>query len=296
MRITTISLFSALIFAISFGGIYRDDVKEEEYLALAQQKQFDCVGQIYSGTSWRCSCVLISDRFILTAAHIFIDSDIRHDTVHMNDQTVILYVPYNSHLTDVSKLYAVFKDHKVKVKSFTIYPNYLDSLNKGSCDIAIIELEQPITTISPARINKDFDELKSNVIGVGFGASGPANKPELIQSSMKKIAGENVVDSLTGYKLNGYETILSCDLDHPTRKDCNKMGSSVPRPLEYVTSGGDSGGGLFRQKDKRWELVGICCGRGVNIDQLNKSGYYGQIMDWTRVSAFADWISQQVKQ
>jgi secreted trypsin-like serine protease len=231
----------------------------------------------------------------LSAAHVFIDSDTRPDTMEFNGQTAIAYVSYNHRVTDVTKLYLMFNGQKFKVKNLFLHPNYLDNLTKGSCDIALLELEQPLNNITPAKINKSFDELNSNVVGVGFGASGPANRPDFVSLQNKKIAGENVIDSVGGQKYLGFETLLICDFDHPTRKDCNKLGSPTPRPLEYICSGGDSGGGLFRQKNNTWELIGICSGSGVDINQLMKTGYYGQTMEWTRVSLFTNWLSAQTR-
>ena len=292
VKVLTLSVLAFLTF---FSGIIRHDVDEEKYLTLAAEKQFDCVGQVFQDTSAIGSCVLISDRFALSAAHVFIDSDTRYDTVEISGLTMVIDVGINDRLTDVAKLYLEFKGQKVEVKRLLLHPNYLDSLTTGSCDIAIIELEEPLNSISPAKLNTAFDELNSNVVGVGYGASGPANRPDLANVYHKKIAGENVVDSITGQKYLGIETLLVCDFDHPERKDCNKSGSPVPRPLEYISSGGDSGGGLFRENNEKWELIGICSGGGTDLKQLMKTGYYGQIMEWTRVSAFTEWIAQQIE-
>lgn len=288
-------IMGILIFVAFFSGIFRDDVSEEAYLQLAQQKQFDCVGRIIKDTTPNGSCVLINDRFALSAAHVFIDNDIRMDTMHYNGQRIILYVPINKRLTDVSGLYIMINEQKVKVKNIVLHPNYLDSLTEGSCDIALIELMQTLTMVSPAKLNLRFDELNLNVVGVGYGASGPANRPDLVGQYNRKIAGENVVDSFTGMELRGHKTLLMCDFDHPTNTVCNKTGSPKPRPLEYICSGGDSGGGLFRQAGQEWELIGICARGGVNVDQLNKTGYYGQTMEWTRVSIFNSWIREHIK-
>lgn len=286
-----IGVFSFLIF---FSGIIRHDVDEKAYLKLAVQKQFDCVGQVYKDTTPSGSCVLISNRYVLSAAHVFIDSDTRPDTLEFNGQTIVTYVTYNHRVTEVSNVFIVLKGQKVKVKNIWLHPYYLDSLTKGSCDIALLELEKPIENIKPAKLNTMFNELKSDVVGVGYGASGPADRPDLVGLFNKKIAGENVVDSIGGQLYLGYQTLLFCDFDHPNRKDCNKLGSPTPRQLEYITSGGDSGGGLFRKNNKSWELIGICSGGGTDIEQLMKTGYYGQIMEWTRTSVFKKWIDDEM--
>lgn len=290
-----IILSALLMFFIFFSGVIRHDVDEESYLQLAQQKQFDCVGQVYIDTAMSGSCVLIRERFVLSAAHVFIEHETRMDTVEMGGRKVIVNTPINKKLVDVSQLFVQIKGEKLSVKKISLHPNYLDSLTQGSCDIALLELEQPLIEISSAPLSVSFDELESRVVGVGFGASGVADKPQTVKAFRKKIAGENVVDSLAGKDYLGLKTLLVCDFDHPTRTDCNKTGSPIPRPLEYSCSGGDSGGGLFKKNGERWELIGICGGNQINVPQLMKTGYYGQTMEWTRVSVFATWITEQMK-
>ncbi|MDI6779965.1 MAG: hypothetical protein QME25_07230, partial [Bacteroidota bacterium] len=60
-------------------------------------------------------------------------------------------------------------------------------------------------------------------------------------------------------------------------------------------SGGDSGGGIFREKNSKLELIGINSGGGVDLNTLLKSGYYCQINSWTRISVFYEWIEQNIK-
>ena len=287
---TTLGL-TLLVFLTFVSGIIRHDVPEKKYLKLGKQKQFDCVGEMGA------SCVLISERYALSAAHCFIDYDTRPDTLDtlLNGKKaqLILYVPSNPRVTDFSKRYAIFNGRKVKVKRGVIHPRYLDSLTRGSCDIALIEMEQPVTFVKPAKMSATFDELHSNVTGVGYGASGRADKPESVKLEHKKIAGESVVDSLGGPEFENHETLLFCWFVSPN----NKTGRHAPRPLEYICTGGDSGGGLFRQKGNGWELIGICGGGGggVDLQQLQKTGYYGQKMSWTRVSPFIGWITEEMK-
>lgn len=288
-------ILSLLSFIIFFSGIIRHDVNEDKHQNLAKEKQFHCVGQIYQDTTAKGSCVLINNRFVLSAAHVFIDSEIRNDTAQINGETMINYIPVNERKIDVIDMFVIINGQKVKASRIIIHPDYLDSLTEGSCDLALIELEKPINELSIPKLNVNFDELNSNVTGVGFGASGTADRPDLVGLFNKKIAGENVIDSIGGRMLSGRGTILFCDFDHPTRNDCNKMGSSVPRPLEYISSGGDSGGGLFKENGNDWELIGICSGEGIDLEQFIKTYYYGQVMGWTRVSLFANWISSNTK-
>jgi hypothetical protein len=106
-----------------------------------------------------------------------------------------------------------------------------------------------------------------------------------------------MIDSLEGYDHNGYKALISFDFDHPNKPQYNLMGDSKPVSLEYMPGGGDSGGGMFRQrKDGTWELIGICSGGGTDIELLMKIGYYGNVGKFTRVSVFYDWITSSMKE
>lgn len=280
-----------LVFLICFSGIIRDDVSESKYLALANQKQFDCVGQIFNDSEAVGSTVLISPQAALTAAHVLLESDFLPDTFRMKGQTIISFRPVNVRIVDADKLYLVFKGRRVKAKKIIVHPEFLSDMDKGNCDLAYIELEEPVSDIQAASVYTGTDELNSKVTGVGFGASGKAGKSDSLVFGNKKIAGENTIDRISGPKYLSNKTILSCDFDSDSLKKCNKMGSPKPLPLEYICASGDSGGGLFKQVGNDWFLVGICSGINTDIKQLFRTGYYGQIMNWTRVSAFANWIN-----
>ena len=285
------SIIVVAIFFLFFSGIIRHDVPEAKYHNLANQKQFKCVGKVYNMGQFVGSCVLIKNRFVLTAAHNFIESDKRADTTIRNGDTTIMFTSINERISDPGKFYFDLNGEKSKAKSITIHPGYFGGSTNECCDIAVVELVNPYLTIPKPKLNNSLDELSSNVIGVGFGASGIADNPKTVKLEGKKIAGENVIDSIGGPYYSGHQTLLICDFDNLKRKDCNKTGSPVPRPLEYMCSGGDSGGGLFRKKNKTWELVGLCHGSRIDTEQFLKTGYYGQIMDWIRISNFTDWIN-----
>lgn len=282
-----------LLFFLFFNGITRHDVDEEKYLDLAKQKQFDCVVQVFRDTASIGSGVLISDRHVLTAAHIIIESDLREETIVRDTTTITLYQPYNIH-ADTTNLNIVVKGQRYRGKKVAMHPRYADGFDNGNYDLLVIELEKPVKGITPAVLNVRTDEQGCIANGCGFGASGPANKPEEVGQFNKKIAGENVIDSLGGEKVKGKHAQLFADFDHPTRTDCNLMGDAKPLPMEYSVSGGDSGGGLFRQRNGKWELIGICSGSAVDVEKLMQPGvgYYGQSMCWVRVSVFNDWIKK----
>lgn len=292
-------LFALVSLSVSSikAGIYRHDVPVERYKELAAEAQFNCVGIILeNATQPHGSCVLIGRRYVLSVAHCFIESETQKDTITVGNARVTTYKQVNRRLADITQYYFRFNRKLYRAKTITLHPAYLDPNTTGSCDIALIELAEEVKGITPMTLSTSFDELGSAVTGVGYGASGRADDPEDVGMYMEKIAGQNTVDTLEGYKLNGVSTLLSCDFDHPANKALNQTGSPIPQPLEYICSGGDSGGGLFREVKNGWELVGLCSGAGTNIDMLLVTGYYGQTMNWTRVSAFNDWIKQSIKE
>lgn len=289
-------LGGAFLFLLFFNGIIRHDVDAEEYYKLAAQKQFDCVADIQTAEGSAASGVLVADRYVLTAAHIAITSETREKKMQLQDgREVIIYESFNHKVTDPTGITIVVNGQRIAPKRFILYPDYLADPGKSKMDIMLIELEQPVKNVKPAKLNSAFDERSANIVGVGYGVTGIADKPETVARNGRKTAGENVIDSIGGQKLGEHHTRLLCDFDHPTRTDCNRMGSATPRPLEYICGGGDSGGGLFRQKGKDWELVGICKGGSYFMERFAVTGYYGQEMEWMRVAVFYDWIKETIK-
>lgn len=78
--------------------------------------------------------------------------------------------------------------------------------------------------------------------------------------------------------------------DSPEKPLVSRMRSAKPLALEYCPTGGDSGGGLFMHEAGQWKLVGICHATDGDPANFMKNGYYGDVAQWTRVSAFAGWI------
>lgn len=278
----------------TYAGAYRHDVPAEKYLSLAKEPQFDCVGQVFDKQDHGGSCVLISDRFVLTAAHVLIETDNVADTMTIDGRKVTMYKATNERVVNAADVTIRFKRTRYGVKRIVLFPEYLKD-KKRIGDLALIELEEPVPGIQPAILNAQFDELHSIATGVGFGASGPANKPEEVDLFMEKIAGQNTIDTLTGELWNGRPIMLGADFDKAGDNCCNSLGSAKPTPLEYGTCGGDSGGPLFRLAGKEWQVIGICVGGGVNLEKFMKYGYYGQNEEWLRVSVFYEWIAENMK-
>jgi hypothetical protein len=284
-------LFSLLLITLT-SGIYRHDRPVEKYLALASEERFDCAGELIKLRNGKWigggSFVLIDSVTILSAAHCFIE-EIKKDTiVNYQGQQFKTYITIGKSIQKPKDFrFHIFNAHLL-AKSITVHPDYLKD---GSCDLAIIKLDKPVAGFKSLQVNSSVNEVGDTATGVGFGVSGPANRPELVNSYHIKLAGQNMIDSIGGALLNGKFTMLYADFDHP-EKVCNKTGDPKPIELEYAIGGGDSGGPLFSYKNNTLCLIGIAAYGQKSVAGLLKNGYYCELMGWTRVSAFADWISK----
>jgi len=291
---TRIEIFIILFIVIITltGGIYRHDRPIEKYLVYAKDDRFNCVGQLISMAEgkWKSagSFVLIDSLTILSAAHCFVGESKRDTVVNIQGKSYKTYMSLGKSLLKVSEFRFLAFNEQFVAKSILLHPNYLKD---GSCDIALIKLEKPVSGIGNLRINDSTNELKDTVTGVGYGVSGPANRIDLVNIYDIRLAGQNIIDSIGGIVLNGKSTMLYADFDSPTSiAGCNKIGDSKPLDLEYSIGAGDSGGPLFTDELNNFRLVGIATYAPKNISKLLKNGYYCEINGWTRVSAFNDWI------
>jgi hypothetical protein len=292
MKKALLLLLSIPVITEASAIIYRHDVAEEKYRALAQQPQFHCVGEVVNpGMSTIGSCVLIGDKWVLSAAHVFIISEARQDTIMEDGKQVTVYTPVNKRLGNAGSYQFRFQGKAYRGKAMQGLPEYLASDNY---DIVLIELAEPVAGITPAVVSKSFDENGAAVTLVGFGVSGNAADPEHVAQHFTKLAGQNTIDSFAGADYKGQQTLLRFDFDHPGAKELSTMGSPTACTLEALCGGGDSGGGMFRERNGQWELVGIAHGAQYDIEKLLKSGYYGQEGSYTRVSAFQQWITENI--
>lgn len=273
-------------------GIYRHDRPIEKYLTIANQEEFNCVGQVLNlvDHKWEAngSFVLIDSVTILSAAHCF-EGDFKKDTiVEYQGKKIKTYISKGKYVRDVSAFRFMVMNNVLEAKSIIVHPNYLKN---GSCDLAIIKLNKPLLGMQKLQLNHLPNEIKDTVIGVGYGVSGPANHAALVNNYHVKIAGENIIDSVGGSFYNGQGSILFADVDCPDcTTACNKLGDSMPLDLEYSIGAGDSGGPLFTYIDNKLTLVGIACYAPKTISNLITNGYYCELNGWTRIAIFADWI------
>ena len=287
--------FLALLFVFlcpkAFSVIIRHDKNIDEYTEYANQSKFNSVGYFSGENGNGGTFVLVAPKYILTAAHSFIDYDTEEEIIEMDGKTVTVFNSYNERVDSIKNYIFNLNGKILKGKKLIIHPNYfIDSEEDENFDIAIVELEESIDDIVIPILYDKFDE--QGLIGtfVGFGASGAGNS---INSELLylKIAGKNVIDSIGGsLHLGNYCKLLS-DFDDPENITPNKLGDSIPLDLEFGTGGGDSGGPLFIKSDyDELYLVGILSGGGLSLENIELNRMYGQISEWTRISTFKEWI------
>lgn len=297
MRVTILSI-TCLFFMIS--GVIRHDVKKKLYMELAESPQFQSVGKVYDGFDLVGSCVLIDENIVLSAAHIFEQTEIIKDTVKLDDgRIIVVSKPGKKWIRHIKNFKVEFNGIIHTLNELIIHPSYLNGSSLEKVDLAIIVLEDPSTKIQPARLYDGNKELGSRVICVGYGAFSHALDDNSDTSGLK-IAGENIIDSVGGFKVKSRDTFkdafLYADFDNPDDNNCcNKMGDSTPLALEYSFTGGDSGGGLFMKDNNDWKLIGI---NSITVydQELHKDfGDYGNINQWVRVAANLEWIEKMIR-
>lgn len=269
-------------------GVIRHDVSDSLYLALAQESQFDPVGDLlYStnGGGYRCSGTLISSEFVLTAAHCLDDNSTSNVRFSVGGTS------YNAVSWFVHQSWDPFA-------SGHLYTGW---------DIALLKLDQAVSNVQAATLYEDTNEIGQIGTHVGFGASGTGLTGDVASSGTKR-AGQNEVDELN---LNGegHDRILWTDFDAPAGTQPEDGNGLVNDPLylqnpineltgrqsgtaldlEYAIGGGDSGGGFFIYENDEWYLAGVHSFT-ASIDTSGANSSYGDFSGSTRVSSFIDWI------
>ncbi len=126
---------------------------------------------------------------------------------------------------------------------------------------------------------------------VGYGPARPANEPTK-SVPYGKIAGQNILDSIGGKKVNGIHSRIGFDFDSPMDSSTIAIGSNIACDLEYLPTGGDSGGGLFIENKGRTLLIGIIS-HGINTYSIT-GGWYGSSCFATRIAAYKSWIDKNI--
>lgn len=137
----------------------------------------------------------------------------------------------------------------------------------------MIKLNTPVTSVLPARLYRERDELSKTVWFIGSGGTGTG------------LTGETV-----GYKENnGTLRKAQNKVDKVTKSDLRFIFDKGEKgvELEGVSGNGDSGGPAFIFQDDEFYLLGV----SSRADSWFKdAGEYGVKELYTRVSVHADWV------
>ncbi|MCC6182852.1 MAG: trypsin-like serine protease [Bacteroidia bacterium] len=295
-------IFLTGIFLLFFCGIGRDDISLKRYYEFSKDSVFNCIGELYGVKgNFIQSCVLIESKFLLSSAHgFYIESkNLINDSITVLDKKYPIKRPASMSLANESFFYFKFNNKVFFAKRIIIHPGYNDDFHsEGYNDIAIVELTEPVTFVKPAALYTDTMEQNTRGIICGYGNTIKTSGGNIFGlNRRKKMAGENMIDSLGGNWINNSWGILFADMDNPKTADCNRIGDSIPLPLEWHGDAGDCGGGLFILHNDQWRLAGISFAPSYYADWKiygQKYGYYGFIDGWTRISPLIDWIQSNI--
>lgn len=254
----------ALLCCVSYCSkaiIYRHDVPLSSFTELAKAPAFNCVGLVYrnmkDSNRQQGSCVLIADRYVLTALHVM-----------------------NPHDIDAGIYQISFNGIMYGVASYRTYP-------QNGHDMLLLKLDASVQGIAAAILDTVNVILYDTVTMVGYGGLRPS---DMLNGSMGlgvKTAAQNIIDSVGGgVSINNMPARLYADFDGPMSEQDN------PLPLEGLLNGGDSGGGMFVFKNGKYYLAGIA--KGTRMQLSSTTGYDGSTMHWSSISSYYSWISYAI--
>ena len=288
---------------------YRLDVEPEIYQDMAQNNGNFSVENGYPDFSTTVavsnfgSGVIIGEKWILTAGHVVLDEEYGEE--QPGNWVVSVGDDYEN------------PDNTYEVKAIYVHPAWrADNSNLGlehGMDIALLELENPITGITPAKwaVNSTVDSnlLDEKIFSAGFGDYSSRLSDGSGDYWSQKRAWENVLDrinsGLTSEKsFTGDDSMsggfVAYDFDNPegTKNTLGDDGGwkislydyvgegdsdDEPLPYEGTSVPGDSGGPTYGFYDGQWWVIGI-------TSHGSTDGYYGDVAFNTRVSSSAEWI------
>jgi secreted trypsin-like serine protease len=275
-------------------GVIRNDVNDSVYTSLAAQSVYDSVGFLRwneGASGYIASGTLISPEWVLTAGHVVGGT--------------------NNYGAGVSGMFfglgSVFSGTGVTAKNWIPFSGWSSSNGDvwAGVDLGLVQLSQPITSVTPALL--DFSTPLLGLLGtnVGYGRSGTGLTGMNTNPGTKR-AGQNMIDARGGMvtkreggtllelDLNGISpTVLFQDFDNPTDLVASSIGSAIPVAQEYLIASGDSGGGLFINVGGVTKLVGVnsfLASLPYPLDTTGTNADYGDLAGVVSVQSFENWI------
>lgn len=259
---------TALVYAAS-AIIIRDDVPDAEYRALATRPEFAAATRILVDSAGSGSGVLITPRWVVTAAHV---------VANAKPAALIVQIGNN----------------RFRVGRIVIHPEYSkhSGFSRTAFDQALLQLEGASTT-APARIDARLPELNALVTMVGYGVGGAGAR----DTAGTLRAAHNRIDQIGGMMrtIPLANNLLLMDFDTAQPGIANTLGSGTPEPLEGIASGGDSGGGLFVHRDGEWYLTGTFSVSSVSVAASVSRNFAGSFNIFVGIAANRGWIESVVR-
>ncbi len=188
---------------------------------------------------------LIAPTWVLTAAHVARDIS-----------------PFATHVQ--------FGDERHAIKRIVLHPDTLNAPpgRPPRPDLALLELDRPVTGITPAALYRDDNEMGRTVMVVGYGDFGLADGELTFQDGVRR-AATNVIDDTR-------EDLLIFTFDAPP----------AGTEMEGMGGPGDSGGPMLIAAEGHTFIAGVS-----SASMGGRPGHYGTRDAYTRVSTFSSWIA-----
>lgn len=260
IRLTLIVMLGLPYYASAI--IYRYDMPLARFQDLAKEQSFDAVGMVCDTTKGlrrlKGSCVLIADRYVLTAKHI-----LKIDTAF-----------------DAAAYRIIFNEQHYQIAAIHPYA-------EKDHDLMLIELVDSVKGVRPLDMCIKNPAVGDTLTMVGYGALRPSNMMSGNVGIGIRTAAQNILDSLGDMQSDGSALHLYSDF---YARDTQRFRSL---PLEGMLNGGDSGGGLFVKEKDVFKLVGIASGSKVVLS--SDKGFDGSTMSWCNVATYRKWIISTIK-
>ncbi|XP_017083127.2 serine protease snake isoform X2 [Drosophila eugracilis] len=276
LKMSTPLLISLLIVSLAFVfGQHPDIVRSDRTLIVgghpAQPREFPHMARLgrrqnLGKTDWFCGGALISERFILTAAHCLESEQGEVNVVRLGELDF-----------DTVEEDAAPKDYEVS--GYITHPGYDDPQLYD--DIGLIKLTEDVIFDlykHPACLPFQHEPLSDSFIAVGWGSTGLTLRPSstLLKVKLDRYGG-GVCQKLVARLLEEFPRGYDAD-----NQLC--VGSEMARD----TCNGDSGGPLLTYHQKfpcMYHVVGLTSA-GLSCGSPGIPGIY------TRVFPYLDWITE----